>query len=214
MTKHIPEKEAQELQLLYDLSARDIENAKRRQWSMVYYALLSFAAIVILYDIITDEYDYIPTLTWLKYFLLITAWLINLLSMWHIMDTHRCMCEYRMRLNEINDELEETTQDILNMEKHYPRLWRYFVSFTVPFFSLLTIGLFLVIWLLFGDEKLLPIVDRCLYVAVLNCLAAVIFFLIHLDRYIEKQEGLKQRRKPEKKPESPKDNHSQEGLMT
>ena len=117
------EKENEELRLLYQITIGDIENAKRRQWSIVYYILLSFAALIGFYSV--TKANFIYDCWYQKLCLLLPTLFVNFFGIYLLMDFQKNMCKYRMRLCEIGEEFEPRARKVLKISVQSCRLWRY-----------------------------------------------------------------------------------------
>lgn len=109
-------KENEELRLLYQITVDDIKYAKSRQWLTTYYVLLTFAVIIGFYILPEPDVDSEIFVTWYqKLWLLIPAFGINALGIYHVMDTQKRLCGYRMRLTAIKEEFEGKTKKVLDL---------------------------------------------------------------------------------------------------
>ncbi len=171
--------------MLYQILVEDIRWAKGRIWTITYYCILTYVVIIGFLNYMGTDLGPLSFLGKLFY-LLLPAFGINMLAMWHIMDTHRCMCEYRARLVEINEAMEEATKRTLVFEKKYPRFHRYFWGLTLPFILLLMWGLFYVAWFIFRKDtatgtSLSPMEILCL-LAFIEIAVFTGFYLHHFDK--------------------------------
>jgi len=173
------EKGPAELRMLYQITIDDIKYAKRLQWTTTYYILLTFAAIIGFYFWIKPLNS---DLGWdQKIWLLLPALGINILAVYHLMDTQKCQAIYRMRIIAIKERLEKITKDVLDIsiknerdEGKYYGFDYYFLSLVLPFIILITVGLLYVAWSLsyYSDDELcrLLLIFFLVLVNVLCCL--------------------------------------------
>lgn len=191
------DKTDEELRTLFSIITDDIKYAKRHQLAITYYVLLSYAAIIGFYILIRSELRYLP---WYhNLWLLLPALFINILGMYHIMDTQKCLCTYRMRLKAIKSRFERLSQSVLNISTEetsliraglaevlkffnltnaskrikkieYYRFSRYFWDLAFPFIVFMILGLFYIAWLILNDN-----LSSCL-IFLLVLLANAIFF--------------------------------------
>jgi len=154
-------KERADLRMLYQTSVDDIKYAKSRQWATTYYVLLTFAAIIGFYTLIKPECAHACWIQYLTYSLLVLlpAFAINVLGMYHVMDTQKYLCLYRMRLTAISEAFEKIAKSVFDIrfeeereQKHYYGYDRFFISLVLPFIILMLMGVLYIGWLLFNDK--------------------------------------------------------------
>ena len=89
-----------DLRLLYQITIEDIRYAKDRQWKIIYYSLLTFAAIIGFYFAAEDTFfsGWGPKLV-----LVVLALFVSLVAVHHLTDSQKCLCEYRMRIEAIKN---------------------------------------------------------------------------------------------------------------
>lgn len=146
-------REGEDLRMLYQISIDDIKVAKGRQWATIYYTLLTFGAIIGFYALTKGFFIYA---CWpQRLCLLVPAYLVNLLGMFHLVDTQKCLCEYRMRLRAIKEGFTIKAKKVLDItvngekeEKKYYGFGYYFWTLVFPFIFLMAIGMFYITWLL------------------------------------------------------------------
>ena len=92
------ENNGDKFRFFYQHLSSDIENTKKRQWSIPYYILLLFAAII--------GVDSLPGPTdkdvW-RYFLCAAAIPITLVGLWHIIDVHLNQVRYRRKIYKLEN---------------------------------------------------------------------------------------------------------------
>lgn len=192
------DKENAELRLLYQISTEDIKYAKSRQWATTYYVLLTFAAIIGFYSLPKSELIFG---TWYqKLWLLIPAFGINVLGIYHVMDTQRSLCGYRMRLVAINQEFGARTRGVFDIpaehEKRYYSYGRYFLSLSLLFMLLMMLGVFFVVCLLLHNKW--SVRSSFELVLAVEVISGSIFFCLNwrkVEKAKEKLEKLKESRK-------------------
>jgi len=177
--KTIEDTKSVQFQSLYQITVEDIRYAKNRQWSVIYYSLLTFAAITGFY-LSTKEQVFDYTSLAPKLALLIPAFGISIFAMWLLMETQKCLCEYRMRLEAIGSKLPEykSLMDISsgrNKKKRHSYS-RYFWDLVFPFIILIVVGTLYMTWLLFGKA-----LDSLLRGLFLVTLAEAIFFFFFYE---------------------------------
>ena len=106
-------KENEELRLLYQITVDDIKYAKSLT---TYSVLLTFAVIIGFYILPEPDVDSEIFVTWYqKLWLLIPAFGINAFGIYHVTDTQKRLCGYRMRLTAIKEEFEGKTKKVLDL---------------------------------------------------------------------------------------------------
>lgn len=149
-------KQGEELRMLFQVIVDDIKWAKVHQFRIVYYILLIFAAVIIFCTKIGGECGNIPIVPKLL-FLLVPAFVINALGLYHIMDTQKKLCIYRKRILEFEPSFTNKARSILEIrdedKRDYTRFTKYyFKTITFPLTVVIMIGLFWVAWFLFRDS--------------------------------------------------------------
>lgn len=93
-----------DLRLLYQVTIEDIRYAKDRQWKIIYYSLLTFAAIIGFYIVAEDGFfsGWCPKLV-----LVVLVLFVSLLAVHHLTDSQKCLCEYRMRIEAIRNGVKK-----------------------------------------------------------------------------------------------------------
>jgi hypothetical protein len=86
------------------------------------------------------------------FFLMLPTLLMNIFAMWHLLEIHTYMCQFRRRILAIKDEFADTTQSILTLPEGFAEFKRYFWSLTTPLIVLLMFGVFCIAWFLFGNH--------------------------------------------------------------
>lgn len=185
--------ESAELTSFYDIISDDIKHAKRQQWAVTYYVLLTYAAIIGFYTLIKKGWGFacwdqrmirlVP--------LLLPALGIHFLGIWYLMHTHRQLAVCRIRLRAIKKRLAPATQRILKVAMEKEEKWasfgHYFWMFTFPFISLIFVGLLYVAWFLLQGE-----LDLCFIGLVLLIIDVVfvLFYRRHSKGKVQEAENL------------------------
>lgn len=146
------QKETEELRLLYSISIEDIRYARNHQRDITYYCLLIYVAIIGFYKLIQQESDF--TCSTQNFFyslpLIIPALLAGFAGIWHIMDTHTRLIQYRKKLTRIEKTFEALPGDIAKKQPGYLEIGRYFWVFPGMFFFLVALGFCYVAWFICG----------------------------------------------------------------
>jgi hypothetical protein len=175
-------KEEAELRVLFQIITDDIKYAKRLQWTVTYYVLVTYAAIIGFVELLNSSLPWREPLY--SSLILFPAFGINLLGMWHLMDMHKHLSFYRRRLNEIEKKFEPVTRKILDItdepKEKYESYTRYFWSLTLPFIILTTLGLFYVAWWILGS-----VIDLVVILSI-SGLTTFIFFVIFFLHFTAK----------------------------
>ena len=179
------ETENSQLRLLYQIYTDNIENAKRRQWSTVYYVLLSYAAIIGFYHLTRSEFHY--TCWSQKALILIPALFVNVLGMGILVDIQKCLCQYRMHLRAIETTFIGRAEKILEMssKQERPKISDYFWTLVFPFILLMTIGSLYVTCLLFYDKQTLTLIRIIWVILVINGIFFVSFYRFNSSKVEE-----------------------------
>jgi hypothetical protein len=116
-----------------------IESMKRRQWAVTNYVLLIFAAIIGFANLASGEFD---KYLWLPFVLLLLAFFISSVGIYHLIDMHRVIIEYRYTLRNIMRM--SYAKEIIPIKPHDYKFSKYFFSFTLLFILLILVGFWLV----------------------------------------------------------------------
>jgi hypothetical protein len=122
-----------------------LENTKRRQWSVPYYILLLFAAIIGFCKLIN-----IPVSSaWFpgRELLIILSWGISILGIYHVIDNHGTQARYRGKIKQIGKKYVSAFIHDTSIRKKWC-YFEYFFWFTVPFIILITVGFVFVVLIL------------------------------------------------------------------
>jgi hypothetical protein len=159
--EHDLNREFEELRLLFQIAVDDIKYAKRLQWTIGYSILLGFTAIIGLIGLIKFQYQHTCFTQNLIYFIpiLLTAILINLLGMYHLMDIQHVLSKGRMRLVAIKLRLGNKFQQVIEIAdelkgdaQDYYAYKRYF-NWNLQFFGLFAVGIYFVGIMILGDRQ-------------------------------------------------------------
>ena len=159
--KHNLDKDFEELRLLFQIAVDDIKYAKRLQWTIGYSILLGFTALIGLIGLIKSQYQHAYFTQNLIYFIpiLLTAILINLLGMYHLMDIQHVLSKGRMRLVAIKLRLGNKFQEVIEIAdelkgdaQDYYAYKRYF-NWYLQFFGLFAVGIYFVAIMILGDRQ-------------------------------------------------------------
>ena len=153
-TKHKDTEESinQDFRMRFSTVLDDIKYIKSRQWSVTYYCLLIFPAIMAFYKIIKlDPQIAVPC--WQRVILFLIAIFIGVLGTIFQVDFQDRLYGYRKRLvkevlPQLSGKLEESELRDTDKVKYVSR-WNGFVKFTLPFILMLWIGVLIVFWYLF-----------------------------------------------------------------
>lgn len=145
----------EQLRMFYQIGTEDIKWAKNNQFRILYYVLLSFAAIIGFCTLIGGKSCAIPL--YQKVMFPIIAFLINLLGIWHLLDTHACLALYRKRISAIDPSFTDIVRDILNIRWETPEEYHsltkyYFFTISFAFILIIAVGACLIARLLFNDH--------------------------------------------------------------
>ena len=147
MLKYRLQKEEAEIRTLLSIVVDDIKYAKNRQWSLTYYVLLTYAALIGLCKLIRENAVYSCT-TAINISIIFTAFVISFVGVFNLLDTHMRIAYYRHRLENIKKYLSPKPRAIINIrpetEQNYSEYFRYFSGLTAPFIFVLLIGLYFV----------------------------------------------------------------------
>ena len=142
------QKEEAEIRTLLSIVVDDIKYAKNKQWSLTYYVLLTYAALIGFCSFLEDKpfYDDIE----IKFIIIIPAILISIVGIYNLLDTHKRIAFYRERINKIQKYLSFEPRSIINIRPeqnshNYAGFDRYFWFLTVPFIGVIFFGLSYVI---------------------------------------------------------------------
>ena len=137
-------KKDKELRFLYKITTDDIERARTRQWSVIYFSLLVLVGIMVYYKLVEIRFAYFY---WFQRpFLAILAAFVSMLGMYLLMDLQRILYVFRKRLTAITSRFEPDFQDIMEISpiaagKESFRYWRHFWRPMLPFIILLMAGM-------------------------------------------------------------------------
>jgi len=141
--------------MLYGITIDDIDRGKRRQWVLTYYIIATYGAIIAFYSY-THNNLYESQIAYFKWFLLCTAFLLNLLGIFHLADIHCCIYEYRRRLMELKKQFSLKTQRVIEITNkswsRYISYGYYFWSFTLILSVMLCVGFVFVIFVIMHSE--------------------------------------------------------------
>lgn len=134
----------QKLQFAYQHLSTDIEHSKKRQWSIPYYILLLFAAIVGLKkladysvnsNLISLLADYLPYITTI----------ISFAGIYHVIDVHFIQVSNRRRIFKLSFQNHNLINSSLHPEKKNIRIRYYFIEFTIFFIFILIVSYLIVL---------------------------------------------------------------------
>ncbi len=149
-----PLKSAEELRLLYSISIEDIRYSKNRQWSITYYGLLTYAALIGFYGLIQGQFcDLFLSQKSFYLLLLITPGaLIFLVCVWLIMDIHSKLIRYRDKLKAIDKTFETTPKKIAQSGPGNLEIGRLYWVFPGVFLALVGFGFLYLAWFIYGTD--------------------------------------------------------------
>ena len=148
-------------QFFYQHLSDDIEYAKRRQWSIPYYILLLFAAIIGIHKAGVG-------FSGITFLLPILASIISLFGVWHVFDVHFVQAKYRKQLHNLDNQKPEFVYHYLRPDKDDLKTYYYFLQFTVFFWGIIVTGLAFIL-LYFDVDLFVVALNICLY-AIYGCL--------------------------------------------
>lgn len=174
----------EELIHVHKVAVDSIEFAKRRQWAITYYVLLTFTGIAGFWTLMEPWWGEIEWYSRL-FLVLGPAYVVNLVGMWHIIDTHTRMCRYRMKMILLEEHFTQEVQDISGIalkknKKKHPDFWRYFPFLTCFFGVLLTASLFLLAWYISENQNLK---ELFVIVILMNPPPMAWFVVYHYGKY-------------------------------
>jgi len=152
----------QELLMLFPVIADDIKNAKRQQWSIGYYGLIIYAAIM---GFIKVKFAHGNPNEIEKCFIISLSIIVLVLCILYLIENQLTLRKYRIRLGTIIDDyFSDDTAKIVPPPKHYKGLGYYFDIPTMIIYLLIG-GVSLVAWTLYAD-KALPYIKIYLYLSI------------------------------------------------
>ena len=99
-----------EVRLIYEYQLKSIEDAKRRQWTAIYYVFLSYAAIIAFYHLTRGDLSIVCPQQ--KAFFLIPAFIVNTFGIWFLLEIQKNLFTYRIRTVAIEKILSSKAQEI------------------------------------------------------------------------------------------------------
>jgi hypothetical protein len=143
LNKYKYQKEEAEIRTLLSIVVDDIKYAKNKQWSLTYYVLLTYAALIGFCNLL-GHYSYCENLL-IKLIIIFAAALVGLYGIYHLLDTHMRIAFYRIRLTRIQNYLSREPQAIIDIRPEdkgrYPEYYRYFWELTILLIFALLFGL-------------------------------------------------------------------------
>jgi uncharacterized membrane protein YhdT len=136
---------------MYEINVEDIRWAKGRIWISTYYILslyAGFIAFIKYFELACADNE-------IKYFVMITASIITIFAIYHLLETNWSIIRYRNRLVELKELYHEDVKKIIKDVEKYTSFKRYFNSLTLPLIGLIVLGYFSVYYSLFkfkGDS--------------------------------------------------------------
>ena len=141
----------------YQDAVNALENAKRRQWSIPYYILILYAAIIGFHEAIEPsglskafDTSYYPV----KIFLLLIAWITSLIGVLHVIDNHYAQSRYRKRQGQLRERYESAFEHEADLERSEGLT--YYLTLPAFFILLIVAGFFCVLVYLKVDLFTLP----------------------------------------------------------
>ena len=136
------DKKDKELRLLYSLTIDDIRYAKRLQWNLVYYSLLTLGGILAIYKYISSSLEVSHLM---KIILLLISITVSSLGIIYIGNLQKSLAKYRERLISIRSYFSTEVEKILGPPpKSYTTFWRNFGGYIIPFWLIIVGACFLV----------------------------------------------------------------------
>lgn len=157
------QKENEECNWLVGATVEDIRYAKKHTWSLTYYILLTYAAIITLYLTIYGAADNaafqnFPKNIWFEILIFwIPSYAINIVGNYHLYDTNKCLAMYRIRLVMLKNRMEDfalKTFDVdIGLTEKYVTFSRYFWSISLIFILILNLGSVIIFLMILYTHK-------------------------------------------------------------
>jgi hypothetical protein len=173
----------QKFQFFYQHLSEDIEHTKRRQWTVPYYILLLFAAIIYVYNEGLDSCVEII-------FLSALALIASIFGIWHVFDVHFVQTRYRAKLHNLADDNQEFLYPYTKPDKDDLTIKYYLRPFTLFFCGIIISGFTLVLILFEVHWSIIGLLDIFL---VFCC---EIIYCKKAQKIIQKEPLLKEAKSP------------------
>ena len=165
-----------ELRMVYQETLNDIRDLKRLQWTVTYYGLLLYAALVGYVAFRTPASSASVTELSLveRGTLLVLAWAMAVFGGWYLVKTQRSLGDFRNQIRRIWKHFDEVTKAAIGVKQQGTTLFRHFEILLALILTLIA-GAGVICWLLFNDVVLLLLFVGTLLVVMF------IFFLVKLS---------------------------------
>ena len=149
--KDTEESTNQDFRMRFPSIIDDIKYIKSRQWTVTYYCLLIFPAIMAFSKFIKLDQQTVPC--WQRVILFLIAIFVGVLGSVYQYDFQDRLSKYRERLMKevvpnLSNKFEKSETKGMDKDR-YVSFWNGFLRFTFPLILMVWLGVFIVFWYLF-----------------------------------------------------------------
>jgi hypothetical protein len=160
---------------MYEINVEDIRWAKGRIWTSTYYILSLYAGFIALSR--TKFFSSNNSDSGIKLYILVLSTIITMVGIYHLIETHAKLVQYRNRLEKLINIFHQDVRKIITIEEKYPDFKRYFISLILPFIIQIIVGHIFVYFSLYEFN--------CDYFKLILTLAFIIIFGVCIFCYFK-----------------------------